>query len=574
MGIFDLVGVGILGVIGALSIQGVQSRGPGNRVSKVLEFFGLDSFTFQAQVAILVLMAVVTLVLKTLATIYLTRRILYFLGAKSAQISSEMISKALSMQLIGLRQVSTGQMQYNVTVGVNAITLGVLGIFSTVLADSTLLLIVTIGILAIDPLVAMTAIVIFGFTGAFLYYSLHRQAREIGISLTKLAVETDQEIIEILRGYRELFVRDRRFYYSEKISNLRVQFSNSFAEQTFLPYISKYVIEVALILGAVIIAAMQFVTRDASHAVAGLAIFLAAGSRLAPALLRLQQSLIQIQGNMGSALPALELIKRLDKVPKLEKTSNRIPVSHPDFSPSVSVENLDFSYPDSDVKAISGINLQIKPGDFVAIVGESGSGKSTLIDLLLGIHEPTSGKIEISNLSPAEAIKRWPGAIAYVPQDVFLTGKSIKENIALGYPAEEIPENLIKGALEISQLTNFVEELPEGLETLLGESGSRLSGGQKQRIGIARAFLTKPEIVFLDEATSALDSQTELDVSNAVAELIGKVTIIMIAHRLSTVRSADQVLYVESGKIVAQGTFEEVRAMVPNFDSQAKLMGL
>ena len=207
-------------------------------------------------------------------------------------------------------------------------------------------------------------------------------------------------------------------------------------------------------------------------------------------------------------------------------------------------------------------------------MGESGSGKSTLIDLLLGIHEPTSGKIEISNLSPAEAIKRWPGAIAYVPQDVFLTGKSIKENIALGYPAEEIPENLIKGALEISQLTNFVEELPEGLETLLGESGSRLSGGQKQRIGIARAFLTKPEIVFLDEATSALDSQTELDVSNAVAELIGKVTIIMIAHRLSTVRSADQVLYVESGKIVAQGTFEEVRAMVPNFDSQAKLMGL
>ncbi|CAN2170714.1 MdlB ABC-type multidrug transport system, ATPase and permease components [Candidatus Nanopelagicaceae bacterium] len=574
MGIFDLVGVGILGVIGALSIRGVQSQGPGNRVSKVLEFFGLDSFTFQAQVAILVIMAVVTLVLKTLATIYLTRRILYFLGAKSAQISSEMISKALSMQLIGLRQVSTGQMQYNVTVGVNAITLGVLGIFSTVLADSTLLLIVTIGILAIDPLVAMTAIVIFGVTGAFLYYSLHRQAREIGISLTKLAVETDQEIIEILRGYRELFVRDRRFYYSEKISNLRVQFSNSFAEQTFLPYISKYVIEVALILGAVIIAAMQFVTRDASHAVAGLAIFLAAGSRLAPALLRLQQSLIQIQGNMGSALPALELIKRLEKVARLEETSNRIPASHLDFSPSVSVEHLDFSYPDSDIKAISGINLQIKPGDFVAIVGESGSGKSTLIDLLLGIHEPTSGKIEISNLSPAEAIKRWPGAIAYVPQDVFLTGKSIKENIALGYPAEEIPENLIKGALEISQLTNFVEELPQGLETLLGENGSRLSGGQKQRIGIARAFLTKPEIVFLDEATSALDSQTELDVSNAVAELKGKVTIIMIAHRLSTVRTADQVLYVESGKIVAHGSFEEVRAMVPNFDSQAKLMGL
>jgi len=334
------------------------------------------------------------------------------------------------------------------------------------------------------------------------------------------------------------------------------------------------VIEVALILGAVIIAAMQFVTRDASHAVAGLAIFLAAGSRLAPALLRLQQSLIQIQGNMGSALPALELIKRLEKVPKLEETTNRIPESHPDFSPSVSVENLDFSYPDSDVKAISGINLQIKPGDFVAIVGESGSGKSTLIDLLLGIHEPTSGLIKISNLGPAVAIKRWPGAVAYVPQDVFLTGKSIKENIALGYPAEEIPEDLIKGALEISQLTKFVDDLPQGLETLLGENGSRLSGGQKQRIGIARAFLTKPEIVFLDEATSALDSQTELDVSNAVAELKGKVTIIMIAHRLSTVRTADQVLYVESGKIVAQGTFEEVRAKVPNFDSQAKLMGL
>jgi ABC-type multidrug transport system fused ATPase/permease subunit len=169
---------------------------------------------------------------------------------------------------------------------------------------------------------------------------------------------------------------------------------------------------------------------------------------------------------------------------------------------------------------------------------------------------------------------RWPGAIAYVPQDVAMSSGTIKENITLGFPDNSEDQTLIDDALRLAQLSDFITSLPQGLDTQVGERGTKLSGGQRQRLGIARAMFTKPKLLVLDEATSALDGQTESDISSSILELKGTTTVVMIAHRLSTVRFADKVIYIDEGKILAQGTFDEVREEVPNFEKQAKLMGL
>jgi ABC-type multidrug transport system fused ATPase/permease subunit len=220
------------------------------------------------------------------------------------------------------------------------------------------------------------------------------------------------------------------------------------------------------------------------------------------------------------------------------------------------------------------LSLQIRPGELVAFVGPSGAGKTTLIDLILGVLNPGSGRVEISGCTPLAAIEKWPGCIGYVPQDVVIFNGTIRENIALGFDSEFVSDVQISEALKVAHLKEFVQSLPEGLDTRVGDRGTKLSGGQRQRLGIARAMYTKPKLLVLDEATSSLDGKTESAISESISELAGNVTVILIAHRLSTVRNADQVVYINEGKIVQTGSFEEVRRKVTNFDIQAKLMGL
>jgi ABC-type multidrug transport system fused ATPase/permease subunit len=194
--------------------------------------------------------------------------------------------------------------------------------------------------------------------------------------------------------------------------------------------------------------------------------------------------------------------------------------------------------------------------------------------VLLGVLIPDQGKVLISGLPPLQSVSKWPGAVSYVPQDVVVAAGTIRENVSLGYPPEAATDELVMEALRIAHLDKFVSELPLGLDTQVGERGTKISGGQRQRLGIARAMFTSPLLLVLDEATSSLDGETEASISNAIHSLHGSTTVVMIAHRLSTVRNADIVVYLSEGIIQATGTFDEVRTAVPDFDRQAKLMGL
>ena len=208
----------------------------------------------------------------------------------------------------------------------------------------------------------------------------------------------------------------------------------------------------------------------------------------------------------------------------------------------------------------------------MAIVGQSGAGKSTLVDLLLGMYEPTSGYIKVSGLPPREAVKTWPGLISYVPQDIAIIDGTIAKNIALQDLDQQ--KNQIRTSLERAHLLDDVLAMSNKLNEVVGERGTRLSGGQRQRLGIARALYTNPEMIVFDEATSSLDPITEKSLTDAIYNKKSGVTLIVIAHRLSTVRHADLVILLDQGRLIAKGTFDEVRSFAPKFDEQARLVNL
>ena len=574
LGFIDLVGVAAIGVLGALSVTGVQSQQPGDRVSSVLRILGISDVSFQAQVAILGLGAAFIFVFRTILSILITRRILFFLSRRGAALSSKLVGQLLSQSLIKVQSRSTQESVYALTTGVSAITLSILGVMVTIIADSSLLILMLIALLVVDPVIALTSVLFFFSMGLALYRSMHVKAHKLGFENSKLAILGNTKIIEVLESYRELVVRNRRDYYAREIGGIQRKLADVLAEVQFMPNVSKYVIESGMVVGAVVIAGVQFALQDARHATAALSVFLAAGTRIAPAIMRLQQSFIQMRSGIGAALPTLEMIESLKNVPEVEHVEDALDTSHEGFEPNINLQSIYFSYPEKEVHTLSELSLVLNKGSATAIVGPSGAGKTTLVDILLGVLQPDGGEVTISGLKPLATISKWPGAIAYVPQDVALSNGTFRENLTMGYPTNLAPDQLCWDALRIAQLDSFVKELPLGLDQPIGERGTNLSGGQRQRLGIARAMLTKPKLLVLDEATSALDGQTELDISNAINDLKGIVTVVMIAHRLSTVRNSDQVIYMDKGKIIAEGKFEEVRKAVPDFDHQAQLMGL
>ena len=574
MGLLDLLGVAMIGILGALAVTGVQSKNPGNRVQAALEYLNLSELSFQNQAAVLGLLATFILVARTLFSIFFTKRTLLFLSRRGAVISAHLISKLLSQSLLVIQSRTTQETLYALTAGVSTITVGILGTSVSLISDFALLSVMACGLFFVDPTLALCTFVVFALIGTLLYRILNSKAGHLGSLDSQLNIKGNEKIVEVLNSYRESVVRNRRHYYAREVSKLRLELSEIQAELAFMPYVSKYVIETSVVLGALLISGFQFLTQDATHAVATLSVFLAAGSRIAPAILRVQQGAISIRGSLGSAEPTLELISSLRNVEVSLEPSHEAILTHHDFNPEVKLTNVSLKYPNQENSAIKDINLSIAAGSTIAVVGSSGAGKTTLIDVLLGVLSPTAGEITISGLNPMDAILKWPGAISYVPQDVEIVNGTIRENIALGFPPDLASDEIILRALRLSNLEDFITHLSDGIDTQVGERGTKISGGQRQRLGIARALFTNPKLLVLDEATSALDGETEANVSNEIMNLHGDVTVIFIAHRLSTVRNADIVIYMDKGRIVSTGTFFEVRNQVPDFDRQAKLMGL
>jgi ABC-type multidrug transport system fused ATPase/permease subunit len=573
----DLIGVAFFGLIGSVTVAAISSTKVAGRTESVINFLGLENYSSQLQVGILGVSAALLMVTKTFASLYFNKKVIFFLSRRSAIITANLTSSLFRKSFTEIKRQGSQKLIYTLTSGVDRITVGVLAMSVALIADFSLLVVLIVGLLIVNPVMTIILLLALVSIASILYLFIKNKNKELAILGVQYSISSSNKIFEAIGSYRELLLRGQRQVFADEIGRARLSQSNVGAQSSYLMNINKYILEASVLLITLLIAGIQFILSDALRSVATLTLFFAAISRIAPAVFRIQQNLLTIKSSLGGAKPTLELISSLNlSINRLDnKESNElVPTSHEDFIGKIKISKLNFKYSGSQISAVKDVTLELNSGMYVAVVGPSGAGKSTFVDLLLGLHHPSSGSVEISGLEAVTAIEKWPGAISYVPQEIQLVSGSISENVLLGFKNEAQNRKEVLSALKKAQLNEYIDSTGEILDSNIGDEGGKLSGGQRQRIGIARALLTNPKILVMDEATSALDAQTEENISNTISKIKDQCLVIVVAHRLATVRKADLVIYMQDGRIKAKGSFEQVRQEVPDFDTQAQLMGL
>jgi ABC-type multidrug transport system fused ATPase/permease subunit len=573
----DLIGVAFFGLIGSVTVAAISSTKVAGRTESVIDFLGLENYTSQIQVAILGSLAAILMIVKTFASLYFNKKIIFFLSRRSAIMSANLTSNLFKKSFTDIKQQGSQKLIYSLTSGVNSIAVGVLATSVALIADFALLIVLLVGLLVVNPVITLILLSALTIVATILYLAIKNKNKKLAVLSTEYGINSSERIFEAVGSYRELFLRGKRQFFAKEIGAARMLQADAGANSTYLININKYILEASVLLITLLIAGVQFLLSNALRSVATLTLFFAAISRIAPAIFRIQQNLLGIKAALGGAKPTLDLINSLQlsfNKSGNEKEAETVSVIHDGFSGSVEIKDLCFKYPGSENNAVQDISVQLNSGKYIAVVGQSGAGKSTFVDLLLGLHHPSSGSVQISGLDAVDAIERWPGAIGYVPQEIQLVSGSIVDNVLLGFKDNTENRKHVVNALKRAELNEYLGANEIISDLNIGDEGGKLSGGQRQRIGIARALLTNPKILVMDEATSSLDAQTEDNIAKAVNRATENSLVIVVAHRLATVRRADLVIYLENGAIKAQGSFDEVRKLVPDFDSQAQLMGL
>ena len=573
---FDLIGVALIGLIGSVSVAAISSTKITGRTESVINYLGLQDFSSQFQVAILGLISAVLMVVKTFTSLYLNRKVIYYLSRRGAVITANLTASLFKRSYIEIKKQGSQNLIYSLTSGVNGMTTGVLGSSVALIADFSLLVVLIVGLFLVNTTMTIVLLSTLTTIATIMYLIIRNKNKRLAVLGAKYSIDASSKIFEAVGSYRELTLRGQRQYFADTIGKTRMLQADAGAQASYLMNVNKYVLEAAVILITLLIAGIQFLLSNALRSVATLTLFFAAISRIAPAIFRIQQNLLNVKSSLGMAQPTLELIYSLNLSINKEGSDKLLelaPTTHEGFISEINVSNLSFKYSGSEKFAIKDINLKLSSGMQVAIVGPSGAGKSTLVDLLLGLHHPSSGDVEISGINAIDAIERWPGAVAYVPQEIQLVSGLISDNILLGFTKSKANLDSVLKAMKMAELNEYLENNTI-TEVNIGDEGGKLSGGQRQRIGIARALLTNPKILVLDEATSSLDAQTEDNVTSTINKIRQDSLVVIVAHRLATVRRADLVIYMQDGEVKAQGSFEQVRKLIPNFDAQAELMGL
>lgn len=579
--LLDLIGVILIGTIGALSVANMQGQAPPRRVTSAVSAIGLGNLSATGLIGVLAVIAAIVLLAKSIVSPLLMSRVFRFLARREALVSSRLAKELLSRPLTFVHRRSSQETAKALMDGVGYAIIGVLGQGVVAVSEASLLVVLSGLLLLANPAAAVGAVAFFALVGASLQKALGDRVSNFGHQSYAASVGGMSAVQEALGSYRELTVASRRPLYVDRIRRFRAQQSAATAGSQFIYLLPKYISEAAMVLGAFALAAALFSTEPVEVAAGTFSLFLATATRVMPSLLRLQAAMLAMRSGAGAAGNTYALAEELgnpldalDPGEIKESIKKSLIRGYPDFEPAIELRDVSFTYPDAKSPAVRDINLTVKGGQSVALIGSSGAGKSTLADLILGVLEPQAGTVTLAGMAPSDAVSRWSGGVAYVPQDVVLSNNTIRANVTLGLPAGAVSDEVVWDALSRSQLADHIRALPDGLDTQIGEHGLRLSGGQRQRLGIARALSTLPRLLVLDEATSALDAETEHAVTGMLGELHSSVTTVVIAHRLSTVRNADIVVYLSDGVVQAQGTFDEVCEQVPALVRQAALMGL
>lgn len=573
--LMDVVGVMLLAATVAVAL-GYAGSGP-SPVDDVplLGWASTQGWSSQSLVALMGITAAAFLMGKSSLALMINRQVLRFLASRQLWISARLSKGLLALPMRVIHGQPTQRWVYAATDGVNVATSSLLGGGAVLISEGITIISLSVFLVASDPVLALATALLFGGTSAVMYTRLSARAQQAGSEAGRFSIDARAYLQESLNCYRELNVYRRLDWPAQEVGRLWGKTSSAMSRGTFLTQVPRYLLEIILVLSVASVTVWSLMRLEWQEALAVVALFLVTASRLIPSLMRLQQALITVRTAAGQAEPTYALADLVEMSAIAPEGAGRQEGGgEPVPAVDILASNLAFTYPSAGTPTLTDVSFEVPAGTSVAIVGPSGSGKSTLADVLLGLHEISSGSVLLGGMSPQALIDRHPGTVSYVPQVPALLNGSIRSNVALGVPSDLVDDEAVWAALEKAQLADLVRALPAGLDTSIEEHGTRLSGGQRQRLGIARALYIPPSILILDEATSALDAATEAEVTQVLAGLSGTVTSVTIAHRLSTVLHADQVIYLDGGRVLATGTFSQVRAALPAFDRQAQLSGM
>lgn len=509
---------------------------------------------------------------KNVALILIRRWIIREVQAARAIAESTMLERYLSAPYARHRQRSKASMLQLMSNGIAAVFEQVLLGYITIAVDGITVVLITATIVVMSPVASVALVVVFGGSALLIARVLKPYALKFAHTTYLKDLEAYAYLNPAIEGFRESRIFQREEYFSRAYRQNRDEHSRLLMRIRLLGELPKYLLELVLIFGIFGVALILFATHDQITAFGLLAVFAAAAMRIVPSLNRVVYTVNQVRDGGPSLAKLAEEIRQLDQDDVVDTARNEDVVEIP-LAP-IEASGVCFRYPDSDSDVLTDVTVSIPPGHTVALVGGSGAGKTTFADILTGLYQPTAGTLSVGGVDISTHPASWRRKVAVVSQKVYLWDASIRDLITFGEARDEVDEERLATVIRQARLEELVGQLPDGLDTMVGDSGSRVSGGQAQRIGIARALYSNPDVLILDEATSALDNETEYQITSTIESLRGRMTVIVIAHRLSTVKNADEILFFSAGRLKNRGTMAELRDREPEFARLVELGNL
>jgi ABC-type multidrug transport system fused ATPase/permease subunit len=556
-------------IIGGLLIVGlIGSVTPGGEISFPIlgdlsdRFQGVDQESLIAWTAAVTAAFFIFRGVLMVVDSYVRSRVVQNAGAV---LSARLLEGYLGMPYVELTRRNSAEMIRNTTESVGNVLAYVLVPGVAMFAEVSIVLGLLVLLLVQAPLATVVALVMFAPVVGGMLRVIQPRLGRLGRGSQNEARHTMQAVQEALHGHRDIALLHHEAAFVGRFSRSRFAFARIKYLHATLTEVPRYAIETiatVFVLGYLGVTALQGTSTEDSFAVLGL--FAYAAFRVMPSVNRIVASMNNVRFG-GPA--ALDLARDLDTAESYLSTDAEGDGSSMPFEHGLRLEGVTFRYPDSDADAVGDVDVEIRRGESVGFVGPTGGGKSTLVDLAIGLLRPTSGRVAVDGVDVLGRERSWQARLGVVSQTVYLLDDTLRANIAFGLHGDEVEGGAVDDAVALAQLGDLIRSLPDGLDTMIGERGVRLSGGQRQRVAIARALYRRPDVIVFDEGTSALDTVTEEEVVRAVDRLRGDRTILMVAHRISTVRRCDRIHVVDAGRVVAQGTYDELEAGSASFKS-------
>lgn len=434
-------------------------------------------------------------------------------------------------------------------------TIDVMTEFLTLVSSSIILLVILIALVAIDPVVSMASLCCFGFIYGLILLITRKRLLANGKLIAKESIHVIKSLQEGLGGIRDILIDGSQDVYCDNYHQADLAQRRAQGNNWFIARFPRYSMES---LGMILISMLAYILSNQSEGIIGaiptLGLLALGAQRLLPVAQQTYYAFSFIRGNQASLQDTLNLLDQ--RLPSYWSNSKVTPI---EFKSWIKLSNISFRYSANEPWVIKDLSLNIRKGSRIGFIGTTGSGKSTLLDIIMGLLEPTHGSFSIDDQKIDLGNHRnWQARIAHVPQAIFLADKSLEENIAFGIPPEEINEDRVRAAAKKARIADLIESWPQQYKTQVGERGVRLSGGQRQRIGIARALYKEADVLILDEATSALDTDTEESVMEAIRNLSSNLTVLIIAHRLTTLKNCTEIIQLNQGQIVRTGNYLDI----------------